>query len=129
MTKGWLRRVKVIVGILVMGMGPELLVASSEPEKTTIVPIAQRAPELVKQIGDALWSKGVEYKPRTEHLKPDGAPLYTNRLILEDSPYLIQHAHNPVDWHPWGDEAFARAKREGKPIFLWEMDGHPLGCT
>ncbi|MFC1523854.1 thioredoxin domain-containing protein [Thermodesulfobacteriota bacterium] len=41
-----------------------------------------------------------------------------NRLIKESSPYLLQHAFNPVDWFPWGDEAFARAKREGKPIFL-----------
>lgn len=42
----------------------------------------------------------------------------TNRLIHETSPYLIQHAHNPVDWYPWGDEAIAAAKREDKPIFL-----------
>ncbi len=41
-----------------------------------------------------------------------------NRLIHEQSPYLLQHAHNPVDWYPWGDEAFARAKQEGKLIFL-----------
>jgi uncharacterized protein YyaL (SSP411 family) len=41
-----------------------------------------------------------------------------NRLAQESSPYLLQHAHNPVDWYPWGDEAFERAKREGKPIFL-----------
>jgi uncharacterized protein YyaL (SSP411 family) len=43
---------------------------------------------------------------------------YTNRLIDQTSPYLLQHAHNPVDWHPWGAEAFERAKREDKPIFL-----------
>lgn len=43
---------------------------------------------------------------------------YTNRLIDESSPYLLQHAHNPVDWYPWGEEAFAKAKREDKPIFL-----------
>jgi hypothetical protein len=43
---------------------------------------------------------------------------YTNRLINETSPYLLQHAHNPVDWYPWGDEAFERAKKEDKPIFL-----------
>lgn len=43
---------------------------------------------------------------------------YTNALINETSPYLLQHAHNPVDWHPWGEEAFAKAKRENKPIFL-----------
>lgn len=41
-----------------------------------------------------------------------------NRLINEDSPYLLQHAHNPVDWYAWGDEAFEKAKRENKPIFL-----------
>ena len=41
-----------------------------------------------------------------------------NRLASEHSPYLLQHQHNPVDWYPWGDEAFARARREDKPIFL-----------
>ncbi len=41
-----------------------------------------------------------------------------NRLIRETSPYLLQHAHNPVDWYPWGSEAHERAKRENKPIFL-----------
>ena len=41
-----------------------------------------------------------------------------NHLIHEQSPYLLQHAHNPVDWYPWGDEAFARATREDRPIFL-----------
>lgn len=44
--------------------------------------------------------------------------LYTNRLINEKSPYLLQHAHNPVDWYPWGDEAFAAAKKQDRPIFL-----------
>ncbi len=43
---------------------------------------------------------------------------HTNRLIDETSPYLLQHAHNPVDWHPWGDEALEKARREDKPIFL-----------
>ena len=43
---------------------------------------------------------------------------YTNRLIDETSPYLLQHAHNPVDWYPWGDEAFAKARAEDKPILL-----------
>jgi uncharacterized protein YyaL (SSP411 family) len=42
----------------------------------------------------------------------------SNRLINEKSPYLLQHAHNPVDWHPWSDETFARAYAENKPIFL-----------
>ena len=43
---------------------------------------------------------------------------HTNRLIHEKSPYLLQHAHNPVDWYPWGEEAFAKARKERKPIFL-----------
>jgi uncharacterized protein YyaL (SSP411 family) len=41
-----------------------------------------------------------------------------NHLAAEKSPYLLQHAENPVDWHPWGDQAFERARREDKPIFL-----------
>lgn len=46
------------------------------------------------------------------------AKEHTNRLINEKSPYLLQHAHNPVDWYPWGDEAFAKAKAEDKTVFL-----------
>ncbi|MDP9055257.1 MAG: thioredoxin domain-containing protein [Acidobacteriota bacterium] len=44
--------------------------------------------------------------------------MHSNRLIQEKSPYLQQHAHNPVDWYPWGEEAFERARAEDKPIFL-----------
>ncbi|HLI85459.1 MAG TPA: thioredoxin domain-containing protein [Bryobacteraceae bacterium] len=44
--------------------------------------------------------------------------MYTNRLAREKSPYLLQHAHNPVDWYAWGPEAFEKARREDKPIFL-----------
>jgi len=49
---------------------------------------------------------------------PNAEHKYTNHLIEENSPYLLSHAHNPVDWYPWGDEALARAKAENKPIFL-----------
>src|SRR5438309_9289462 len=45
-------------------------------------------------------------------------PAHANRLADEKSPYLLQHAHNPVDWYPWGEEAFEKARRENKPIFL-----------
>jgi uncharacterized protein YyaL (SSP411 family) len=45
-------------------------------------------------------------------------PKFTNRLIHETSPYLLQHAHNPVDWYPWGEEALSRARHEDKPILL-----------
>ncbi|MGZ3714529.1 MAG: DUF255 domain-containing protein [Ktedonobacterales bacterium] len=47
-----------------------------------------------------------------------GTPTHTNRLISETSPYLLQHAHNPVDWYSWGEEALAKAKAEDKPILL-----------
>jgi len=48
-------------------------------------------------------------------MKPNGKP---NRLINEKSPYLLQHAYNPVNWYPWSEEAFELAKKEGKPVFL-----------
>jgi len=51
----------------------------------------------------------------TEPTHPQRPP---NRLAREKSPYLLQHAHNPVDWYPWGDEAFAKARAERRPIFL-----------
>ena len=49
---------------------------------------------------------------------PDGSWKWTNRLIHETSPYLLLHAHNPVEWHPWDDEAIALAKEKNKIIFL-----------
>lgn len=50
--------------------------------------------------------------------KSDVANRKTNRLINEKSPYLLQHAYNPVDWYAWGQEAFDKAKQENKLIFL-----------
>jgi len=78
------------------------------------VTAADNDPKLLQAFHD----KGRDYQARTRHFKPDGQPRYINRLILEDSPYLNQHAHNPVDWYPWGEEAFAAAKAQDKPIFL-----------
>ena len=52
------------------------------------------------------------------HASSSDSPTGKNRLGDSKSPYLLQHADNPVDWYPWGDEAFARAKAEDKPIFL-----------
>ena len=51
------------------------------------------------------------------NISKDGGELW-NRLVFESSPYLLQHAANPVDWYPWGEEAFQRAKELDKPIFL-----------
>ncbi|HEY6554353.1 MAG TPA: thioredoxin domain-containing protein, partial [Vicinamibacteria bacterium] len=67
----------------------------------------------------AAWrARGPGYVARTRHLEKDGSPRYTNRLVLESSPYLLQHAHNPVNWYPWGDEAFEAARRLGRPVLL-----------
>src|SRR2546421_8807285 len=52
------------------------------------------------------------------HLNRDGTPKYTNHLATETSPYLKQHAHNPVEWYPWGPEALALARQLDRPIFL-----------
>ena len=79
---------------------------------------APRAPEVQTRLEAALAAVPADYEPRTEHLDAGGAPLFLNRLILETSPYLRQHAHNPVDWFPWGAEAFERALAEDKPVFL-----------
>ncbi len=49
---------------------------------------------------------------------PSDSPKYTNRLIDETSPYLLQHAHNPVDWYPWGEEALSKAREERRLILL-----------
>jgi len=78
----------------------------------------QRDQDLVRKLDAARRARGPAYQPRTRHLHPDGSPKYTNRLILESSPYLLQHAHNPVDWRPWGDEAFELARKLGRPVLL-----------
>jgi uncharacterized protein YyaL (SSP411 family) len=59
----------------------------------------------------------LEYQPRMVEAGGDGH-AHTNRLITETSPYLLQHAHNPVDWYPWGQEAFDAALEQDKPILL-----------
>ncbi len=57
-------------------------------------------------------------EPKPADPKAVDKPRFTNHLINESSPYLLQHAHNPVQWYPWGQEAFNRAVKENKPIFL-----------
>ncbi len=74
--------------------------------------------DLVDRLEQAIAARGPSAVPRTRHLGPAGRPRFTNRLALETSPYLLQHAHNPVNWYPWGDEAFADARRLGRPVFL-----------
>jgi len=55
---------------------------------------------------------------QSKERNPNGSPRFTNHLIDETSPYLLQHAHNPVDWYPWGAAALEKARTEGKPIHL-----------
>jgi uncharacterized protein YyaL (SSP411 family) len=63
-----------------------------------------------------LWAQpGGAQKPVP---KGNEKPMHTNRLSQEKSPYLLQHAHNPVDWRPWGTEAFEEARKTNKPLFV-----------
>ncbi|RMG16023.1 MAG: thioredoxin domain-containing protein [Deltaproteobacteria bacterium] len=75
-------------------------------------------PALEARLRAAFQAMPEDKRPRTPHHRPDGAPRYVNRLLLTHSPYLLQHALNPVNWMPWGEEAFARAQATGRPIFL-----------
>jgi len=69
------------------------------------------APPERTMVSQANASEDQNSKKESEH-------KYTNRLVDENSPYLRMHAHNPVDWYPWGEAAFKKAKQEDKPIFL-----------
>ena len=106
-------RISVLLFLLACGLSVQAEAAAAE----AVLKFEHDA-ALQTRLRKALQDKGENYTPRTEHLDAQKQPLYTNRLILEDSPYLIQHAHNPVDWYPWDAEAFAKAKKENKPVFL-----------
>ncbi len=114
---GWLLAGLLAIGVLSSG-------ATSEPGGVyegvpAALPGAERFPAALRaRLAGALAARGPEYVPRTKHRRADGAPRYTNRLILEASPYLQQHAHNPVDWRPWGDEAFEAARRLRRPVLV-----------
>ncbi|HEV8374865.1 MAG TPA: thioredoxin domain-containing protein [Candidatus Polarisedimenticolia bacterium] len=96
-----------------------LLVTPAADRKLEELPGAPPLPgPVAAKILAALRVQGPSYRPETLHRNGDGSPRYTNRLILESSPYLRQHAHNPVDWHPWGEEAFEQARLSGKPVLL-----------
>ncbi len=67
---------------------------------------------------DGFLDASTDGHEQLELKNPDGTWKWTNKLINETSPYLLLHAHNPVDWYPWGAEALERAKAEDKAIFL-----------
>ena len=68
----------------------------------------------MRRIGFALWLTGCLVVAEGREVEVGSI----NHLVDASSPYLQQHAHNPVDWYPWGEEAFEKARREHKPIFL-----------
>jgi uncharacterized protein YyaL (SSP411 family) len=68
--------------------------------------------------GDTKMSDNTARTGLSDHGSSDGNGAWRNRLANEKSPYLLQHANNPVNWYPWGEEAFEKARSEDKPIFL-----------
>jgi uncharacterized protein len=95
--------------------------AASAIATSSFVPLPGAPPlgaALSERLRSAWEGRKNDYVPRTRHLLADGSPAYVNRLFLESSPYLLQHAHNPVNWFPWGDEAFETARRLGRPVLL-----------
>ncbi len=110
-----------VVALMVASVTP-LPGAAPEPEPVIVnvrLPGAPQMPGAVaSRIVRAWMERDPGYRPRTRHLEEDGRPRYTNRLFLESSPYLKQHAHNPVNWFPWGDEAFELARKLGRPVLL-----------
>lgn len=94
------------------------LVSANDEESLINLPIPASLQDDLNDRYAALKKASPDYKPRTEHLAKDGEPHYVNRLIVEDSPYLLQHAHNPVNWYSWGEDAFAASAASNKPIFL-----------
>ncbi len=118
------RRARGCIGVfatlVVTALGPGCSRASP-PARLPVeaLPGAEPFDASLRKRLDAAWTaRPPGYKPRTRHLRPDGTPMYTNRLFLEPSPYLKQHAHNPVNWYPWGDEAFETARRLRRPVLL-----------
>ncbi len=95
------------IGLLTAAGGTDYLIGTSKEEAT----------EVSLPTVSAGYTE--EVHPHAAKLKtPDGSWKYTNRLIHETSPYLLLHAHNPVDWYPWGPRALERALEEDKPVFL-----------
>ena len=91
----------------------------SKINKAELLPgITELSPDLLDKFQKMKDKKEPSYRPRTRHLDSKGSPLFTNRLFLEKSPYLLQHAHNPVNWYPWGEKAFEEAKKKNRPILL-----------
>lgn len=104
-----------------MHLGLVMVVLFSQVALAGELPLPGAPPmseDLRSRFQHAVTEQGSDYRPRTMHLLPNGSAKYTNRLILESSPYLLQHAHNPVNWYAWGDAAFEEARRLNRPVLL-----------
>ena len=125
-----LRACRWTVLVASVALGPGL--QSDEPPTTGGDQQAKPSRDAKEKAGDVKAREGEEKekkekeKEKKEKKEKNGAPggdhekkgRKPNRLGKEKSPYLLQHAYNPVDWYPWGEEAFAKARKEDKPIFL-----------
>jgi len=103
---------------LMLMSAPFSVAADESPGSKNLPGVAPFSARLRSEIEAELAARDDADTPRTKHLQANGRAIFTNRLILEASPYLQQHAHNPVNWYPWGDEAFAAAREQGKPVLL-----------
>jgi uncharacterized protein YyaL (SSP411 family) len=112
---------RVLGGVLslLLWLSPAAAAAPESPVVPEALPAAEPfSKALREQLSAVLAARGPSYVPRTRHRHGDGSPIYSNRLLLETSPYLQQHSHNPVNWYPWGDEAFETAARLGRPVLV-----------
>ena len=98
------RGATIALVLLLPGLTPSLLEGGDRPPEGSAAATAEPAPDSTKPAA-----------PRRTSKKPRRA---ANRLSRESSPYLLLHAHDPVDWYPWSPEAFEKAKAKNKPIFL-----------
>jgi uncharacterized protein YyaL (SSP411 family) len=91
---------------------------ATSPDASDLPGASPHPAALRAQLQAVVAGRPPDWSPRSRHRNPDGSPRFTNRLALETSPYLQQHAHNPVDWHAWGDAAFETAQRLDRPLFV-----------
>jgi uncharacterized protein len=91
---------------------------SNDVKKETLPGVTEFPESLLYSLVEMKNRKGPDYQPRTRHLVSPGEARFTNRLFLESSPYLQQHAHNPVNWYPWGEEAFKVARELNRPLLI-----------
>ncbi|MFT4929583.1 MAG: hypothetical protein ACI8WB_005717, partial [Phenylobacterium sp.] len=114
-----IQRLKWILATGLLSMTVFAVAGEGASAKVSVMPGAKPFNQpLATQLLAMKAKRGPSYQPRTRHLNPDGSAKYTNRLFLQSSLYLLQHAHNPVNWYPWGDEAFAAAKKRNLPVLL-----------